>query len=112
MIQFTFRCFVAGFMFGIKYHQTDSQSWVLFYKVMPFFSLEETIDKLYLAWELYNNPVAICKTRSLVKTAAELYAELLSSLGYDFLSQFEDLELILFYLQAQDYNLVLSLEQF
>jgi hypothetical protein len=41
-----------------------------------------------------------------------LYEELLPTLGYDFLSQFNEVELLSFLLQARDFNIDLSLEQF
>jgi hypothetical protein len=41
-----------------------------------------------------------------------LYAQLLPNLGYDFLSQFDELELLLFFWQARDCNFDLSLELF
>jgi hypothetical protein len=41
-----------------------------------------------------------------------LYAQLLPTLGYDFLSQFDVLGLLLFYLQAVDCNIEFSLESF
>lgn len=43
---------------------------------------------------------------------AELYAELLPTLGYDFLAQFDKMELIEFYWQCLDFNIEISLENF
>lgn len=42
---------------------------------------------------------------------ADIYAELLPTLGCDFLSQFGENELLSFYLQCLDYNIEISLEK-
>lgn len=56
-------------------------------------------------------PFAVAQTLSLAKTEAQmLYAQLLPTLGYDFLTQFDELELLSFFLQARDCNIDLSLE--
>jgi hypothetical protein len=81
-----------------------------FYILIP---LGISVYNFYVAFQAFNNPVAVAQTLNLTQTEAQLlYAQLLPSLGYDFLSQFNEVELLSFYLQTIDFNIELSLVQF
>jgi hypothetical protein len=58
------------------------------------------------------SPGAVQALNDLKIAAKLLYAELLPTLGYDFLSQFDDCDLLEFYLQCIGNNIELILEQF
>ena len=69
------------------------------------------MDRFYVALQAYNNTVAMTQALSLAQTEAQLlYAQLLPTPGYDFLSQFNEPELLSLFLQAKDCYIDLSLE--
>jgi hypothetical protein len=89
------------------FHQYDPQNAeFILYNLIPF---GIALDNFYVALQAFNNPVA--QSLSLAQTEPQmLYAQLLPTLGYDFLSQFDELELLSLFLQARDCNIDLSLE--
>jgi len=100
---------VLGYVNGAFFQQSEAQNAeFILYNFIPF---GIALDKIYVAFQAFNNPVAVAQTLSLAQTEAQmLYAQLLPTLGYDFLSQFDELELLSFFLQARDCNIDLSLE--
>jgi len=107
-------CVLLGYMIGCLSYQSDPQvADFIFYKLLPF---GISLDRSYVAFQAYQAfKVQLTADQPLIllQTEAQMvYAELLPTLGYDFLSQFDDLELLSFYLQAIDNNIELSLEAF
>ena len=102
---------VLGYVIGAFFHQYDPKNAeLILYKLIQF---GIAIDKFYVAFQAFNNSFAVAQTLRLAQTEAQmLYAQLLPTLGYDFLSQFDELELISFYLQCLEFNIEISLENF
>ena len=109
---------VLGYMLGVFFYQYDLRNAdFILYNLMPF---GISLDTLYLTFQVFNNPeaeaVAVSQSLTLAQCEAQrLYTQLLPTLGYDFLSQYIELEpeLLLFYnLQCVDFNIDLDLELF
>jgi len=67
----------------------------ILYKIIPF---GISLDNSYVAFQAFKSLLATDQTLSLAHTEAQmLYAQLLPNLAYDFLSQFDELELLLFF---------------
>lgn len=100
---------LLGYMLGYASCQFDTQfASFIMYKLIPF---SISLDNVYVGLQSLSVHFSTASTMSLVQTDAQvIYAELLPSLGYDFLNQFDDFELLLFYLHAIDNNIELSLE--
>jgi hypothetical protein len=101
---------VLGYTIGVCLHHYNPPAADLNLMVLIPYAID--LDNLYVALQAFNNPVPLAPAFSLIKETQAVYAELLPILGYDFLSQFEEVQLIEFYLQAIDFNIELSLEQF
>jgi hypothetical protein len=104
---------VLGYRRGAFVYQYEPQygELILYNLISRGFGL----DQYYVAFQAlqaFNNQVAVDQAIDLANEAQKLYEELLPTLGSDFLSQFDELELLLFYLQALDNNIEPSLEQF
>jgi hypothetical protein len=105
---------LVGYITGSFVYEYDAQTAAfILYKVIPFCL---SLDKAYVGYQAYlefltQQTVTLAQTDAHI-LYADLYAALLPTLGYDFLAQFNENELISFYLQALDFNTDLSLELF
>lgn len=103
------RTAIIGYIMGHYFYQYDPQlSGFILHALHAFIH----IDKFYAAYQNYQASlnVELLLDTTLQIEAPRVYSELLPTLGYDFLSQFNEEELLLFYLQANEYNIELSLE--
>jgi len=102
---------VLGYTIGVCLHHYNPQvaDWILMVLIPNAISL----DNAYVAWQTLNNPVAVASHLTLIQIESQsLYAQLLPTLGYDFVSQFDEVGLLSLYLQQTYFNIELSLEQF
>jgi len=110
MINFIARV-ALGYMVATFCYKYDPQFGDCFF--YPAVLAGITRDNAYVAFQEFNNPFAVCPTLSLAQIEAQrLYTELLPSLGYDFLSQFDDVELLTLYSQRVDNNIEICLDNF
>jgi hypothetical protein len=66
---------------------------------------------MHIAFQALNNPVALAQAVSLAQTEAKnVVCTIVTTPWLFFLSQFFEFELLLFYLQAREFNNELSLE--
>jgi hypothetical protein len=101
------------------YHYDSRVAEFIMYDLVPFWIY---LDKAYIAFQSYHafkvqQALDLAPSLALIAPhieAQRMYAELLPIVGYDFLSQFDelDLELLKFYLQAIDTNIYLSFNSF
>lgn len=107
-------CVLIGYMLGFLSYQYDLivADWI-FYKLIP---AAVSLDNAYVAFQslkLYfssHQSLLQSEAPTLHSVGQNAYAQLLPILGYDFLAQFYDLELLSYYLQSLDNNLNLSLD--
>jgi hypothetical protein len=118
MTKFIIQCFICGYVLGAFVHDSAPQfSYFTFYTIIPF---GITLDNIYVAIQALNeasqasnNTVAVAQTLPLAQTEAQtLYAELLPTLGFDFLAQYSEFELklLLFHLQSMGVTVDSTLE--
>ena len=116
-MRYTIWYIIIGYSLGIIFHQFEPQTAeFIFYKGLPFaYLLENTyhLFESYLDIKSYfaTSPAFTVDHILLQMVYADIYAELLPTLGCDFLSQFGENELLSFYLQCLDYNIEISLEK-
>jgi hypothetical protein len=74
---------VLGYVIGAFFHQYDPQNAeFILYNLIPF---GIALDNFYVAFQAFNNPVAVAQALILPQTEAQmLYAQLLPTLGYEF----------------------------
>jgi len=102
------KCVVIGYMVAAYCYQFDPYLGdFILYSVIPF---GVSLDKVYIILQELKNFLVVTPTLTLPPIEAQmLYAELLLSLGYDFLSQFDELELLTLYLHWVYNNIMVSL---
>jgi hypothetical protein len=101
---------VLGYMNGACFYQYDPQIGdFILYNLIPF---GIGLDKSYVAYQALNNTVAVAPILSPAQTAYEMvHADLLPTLGSEFVSQFDKTQLLSFYFQPIEFNIELFLEQ-
>lgn len=105
---------LLGYMIGFFcYQQNPAVADFNMYDAIPF---AISLDNMYMVLQklklLQTAAQALSDVKNAVQLYAEVYAELLPTLGYDFLSQFDERELLAFYSQCINNNIEFSLEQF
>ena len=111
------KCVVIGYMNGCCFYQYDPKvaEFILYQLIPTVISLDNFYVGLqnYWAWKAQPQQLSDVPNLILLHTAyAQLYADLLPTLGYDFLSQFDEKQLISFYWQCVLFNIDISLENF
>jgi hypothetical protein len=108
-----------GFMLGGTIYQGNLQMGELILNTM---ALGSKIEEAYYAIQALSSFTTVAPDlvvnivppldQKLAEAYTLLYNDLLPALGYDFLSQFDEIGLILFYIKAIHYNIDISLESF